>query len=361
MSKNELAEYHLEVMNLQEFGNSLIQSGQITREQCKKIYDCLKKILIKAEFKPFLLKETNSGTNTSAYYKNYVSAERRYNSSHIPDVYSFKGDFYILARPYNISSEIFESTDFPILFNLKLLEIESTGLQISEFLNFQLYDNFLGDKVQFGTFLLYSCIKNNDISITTEIITAIQLWIQINIPDADVELIYKLNDFEEEAVDADGVLDDAKINSTKKLEDFKIEGHFSDEEISKFFSFLYEEISCKEKPFLEKEDVEDIFKNGFVIPANLPKKRHKLNYNLTSPKKIIDYAIHFFYINHSKSLQDKNDFLRFFGNYITDYADAIKSKEKLKALGSNISGNRSPRSRIEWRKYLPERFHNKYY
>lgn len=46
----------------------------------------------------------------------------------------------------------------------------------------------------------------------------------------------------------------------------RINGILSDEEIRKFFSFLYLEPSNNGKPFLTKEVFDKVFANGLVIP-----------------------------------------------------------------------------------------------
>ena len=68
------------------------------------------------------------------------------------------------------------------------------------------------------------------------------------------------------------------------------------------------------------------------------------------------YAIHQFFNLNSITKRDMGDYLKFFANYIEDYEKVLISPEALTVLRSNITGERSPKDRIKWEGYIPERF-----
>ena len=136
----------------------------------------------------------------------------------------------------------------------------------------------------------------------------------------------------------------------------RINGVMSDEEVRRFFSFLYKETSCNGKPFITKEVFDIVFKNGLKIPDVPLQKKYSFNCSLGSPRNQIDYAIHLFM---RKNLGGKKaPYLKFFGSYFIEYSDALVSLRKLEMLASNISGVKSPRCKIDFDKYLPIIFRN---
>jgi len=131
----------------------------------------------------------------------------------------------------------------------------------------------------------------------------------------------------------------------------RINGVMSDEEIRRFFSFLYKETSSNGKPFITKEVFDIVFKNGLTIPDVPLKEKYSINCSLSSPRNQIDYAIHLFMQKHHGG--KKAPYLKFFGSYFIEYSDALVSPRKLEMLASNISGVKSPRCKINFDKYLP--------
>jgi hypothetical protein len=81
-----------------------------------------------------------------------------------------------------------------------------------------------------------------------------------------------------------------------------------------------------------------------------------LNIEPRFPKKIVDYAIHQFFNLNSITKRDMADYVKFFASYIEDYEKALISPEALKAVRSNITGERSPKDRIKWEEYIPVSF-----
>ena len=131
----------------------------------------------------------------------------------------------------------------------------------------------------------------------------------------------------------------------------RINGVMSDEEVRRFFSFLYKETSSKGKPFITKEVFDIVFKNGLRIPDEPLQKKYSFNCSLGSPRNQIDYAIHLFMQKHHGG--KKAPYLKFFGSYFIEYSDALVSPRKLELLASNISGVKSPRCKIDFDRYLP--------
>ena len=136
----------------------------------------------------------------------------------------------------------------------------------------------------------------------------------------------------------------------------RINGVMSDEEIRRFFSFLYKETSSNGKPFITKEVFDIVFKNGLTIPDEPLQKKYSFNCTLGSPRNQIDYAIHLLMRIHKGG--KKAPYLKFFGSYFLEYSDALVSPRKLEMLASNISGVKSPRCKIDFDKYLPIIFRN---
>jgi len=137
----------------------------------------------------------------------------------------------------------------------------------------------------------------------------------------------------------------------------RINGVMSDEEVRRFFSFLYKETSCNGKPFITKEVFDIVFKNGITIPEVPLPKKFSFNCSLGSPRNQIDYGIHLFM---RKNLGGKKaPYLKFFGSYFIEYSDALVSPRKLEILASNITGVKKARCKIDFDKYLPTRLRDK--
>ena len=69
----------------------------------------------------------------------------------------------------------------------------------------------------------------------------------------------------------------------------------------------------------------------------------------------MDYAIHQFFNLNSITKRDMGDYVLFFASYIEDYDKALISPEALKAVRSNITGERSTRDKITWEYYFKEK------
>lgn len=348
MNKISTTDYHIELTELRNFVNEQIEAGSLDSVQGTIVFESLKDAVIGAEIKPFL--QAPAKGESSSYYEKYYNAERHpeYATRIIPDFFSSGNDFYDLGVILNIQRNKSRTESFKILFLLKLYMLEKTETSIDGFLDFQIHDNFNGDKENLNIFL-YQFLANDGIfCLLPESITIIKKWI---------------NEEKKIATDSNKTKEKLKENIRTSLEksitnpnaEIEIKGHFSIEEIRKYFSFLYEETSANNKPFLRKEEVEKIFKNGFKIPVAPIEPKYKLNVTPKYPRSIIDYAIQTLYFENNINANDRKLYLQFFGHYLQDYQAVIESPERCKFFLSNFSGDLTSRNKIKWDKYLPKR------
>ena len=273
----------------------------------------------------------------------------------MPDFFSYKGDFYDMDRNLNFSRSYVNDEQFQVLFGLKLIELDSLKANIKEFLDFQLYDNYYGNKEEYGYFLHSLTSKDSISYLLPSINDKIQEWIKVN--NINLALIDKEDVVEIVSVDNTNnlIVDHWEIKKNQK-----IDGKMSIEEIKHFFSFLYKEEFEKSsnyefRPILSKDEVDMIFSKGLLIPEKPLEKKVKLCMPPRFPKKIIDYAIYKFYNENSYSYRDKKDYILFFANYIEDYKNALNSKIALESLAKNITGEISKNVKINWDKYIPKK------
>lgn len=347
-------EYHIELVSIKNFANELIEKNLIPIDG-NVIFDDLKNAVINSNIKPFLAKTQSAG---DSYYDKYKRLDEEFNEKTIPDFFSHEGDFYDLDVAFNFSRNNIEENIFQRLFVIKLMELGQVNGMISDFLDFQLYDNYFGNKEEFGMFLLNILAKDGNSHLSSSIASEIRQWIQKN-QLTDLEHIFS-------SIEDDQIIDDDE-NRNGEIEspfvnkkNFEFKGKMTIEEIRHYFSFLYREILDKRKPteyrpFLTEDEVVQIFANGLVIPETPLEKKFKLNIEMRFPKKIVDYAIHKFFTLNSITQRDKADYFLFFGSYIEDYQEALNSKESLTILCSNMTGKRSPRDKIKWEDYFPSR------
>jgi hypothetical protein len=192
---------------------------------------------------------------------------------------------------------------------------------------------------------------------------SLQQWIKENDDfDDDEQIEKKIDDYSiiiENAIDnieENNELNETLFNDVVSIierKDIKIEGKFTDDEIRNYFSFLCKEKSFDNKPFLSEDAVNEIFKNGLMIPAVPLENKFKLNCDPRFPKKIIEFAIYTFYVNNSIKRTDKIKYLKFFGSYLEDFSSVLASNKMASNVASNISGEKSPKMKFDLKKYLP--------
>jgi hypothetical protein len=344
-------DYHIELSSLKHFVNKLIEN-KVMPIDAQHIFSVLKQAVINSEVAPFLRKPITQ--EKEGYYEKYLRLEEENNSNNVvPDFFSYEGDFYDLDKNLNFSRAYVNDEQFQVLFGLKLIELYSLKTNIKEFLDFQLCDNYYGNKEEYGYFLYRLTSKDSISYLLPSINDKIQQWIKVN--NINLALIDK-----EDVVEIDSV-----ENTSNLIEDHweakkskKIDGKMSIDEIKHFFSFLYKEQFEKSsnnqfKPILTKDEVDMIFSNGLVIPAKPLEKKVKLCIPPRFPKKIIDFAIYKFFDLNSYSHRDKKDYILFFANYIVNYENALNSIIALESLAKNITGESSKKNNINLDAYIP--------
>jgi hypothetical protein len=360
MSEN--IDLHIELSLILNFINEQIESNIQIPIDKDEIYDCLKRAVISSSTKPFLYAQVAKVDRP--YYEKYVRLEKEYHDKYIPDFFSYEGDFYDLAANVNISKRNTEENVFQQLFLIKILELNFAGVSIYDFFNFQLYDNFYGNKESFAFFLHRFTEKDINPYLLPIISESIIKWIKEN----GMESIFSTNNNEDEnirPIEKNEVIDTANTTELKNDDEFyntkrnyKIPGNFTDDEIRHYFSFLYLEKGADKQPFLNEDAVKLIFENGLIIPEQPLIEKFKLHRDPRIPKSNVDFAIHKLISKNSLTARDKNDYLIFMGSYIENYDGALESSRKLVSIGKNISGEKPSKCNIAWNKYLPERFHD---
>ena len=374
-------DFHIETSSLLHFVNDQIELNTPIPINKEMIFDCLKSAAINSGIKPFLLASAVNEDKT--FYQKYVQLENEFQDKFIPDFFSHNGDFYDLYENLNISERNTNDKVFQHLFLIKMLEINSATLSMNDFFDFQLFDNFYGDKEGFACFLVLLTGKNTNPYLLPIISAPINKWITDNNQTVDFNFIENEidnNKTEEEAApENDGnhqdvvsnpsIINEVEtpekeiIDQVKKDEEFyatkrnfKIPGHFTDDEIRHYFSFLYLEKGADKQPFLSEEAVRKIFEHGLLIPQEPLLEKFELHRDPRIPKVIVDFAIHKLMTKNSRTTRDKNDYLIFMGNYIKNYEPALHSSKKLINIARNISGEKTSKSSINWNNYFPERF-----
>jgi hypothetical protein len=266
----EYIEFHIEISSLIHFVNEQIELNIPLPINKEVIFQCFKSAVINSETKPFLLAKVANEDNL--YYEKYVRLEYEFQDKYIPDFFSYNGDFYDLDANLNISRRNTNDIVFKQLFLIKMLELNSARVSLPNFLNFQLYDNFYGDTEGLASFLIRLTGNNINPYLLPLLSGPINKWINDNGQNDAFNLILneEQNITEEEDVlrinlDSNGsIKKDEEFYATKR--NFKIQGHFTDDEIRHYFSFLYLEKGADKQPFLNEEAFKQIFANGLLIP-----------------------------------------------------------------------------------------------
>jgi hypothetical protein len=353
MIHEKYIEYHIELSSLKDFVNKLIEDN-ILPIDTNYIFSVIKRAVISSEVAPFLRKPTT--LEKDGYYEKYLRLEEENTSYHvIPDFFKHEDDFYDLDRNLNFSRTNINDEHFQELFALKLMELTYSKINLMQFLDFQLYDNYNGNKEAYA-YLLYRLLNKDSFSyLLPSITTQIQQWIKENQVTAVI-----FNEEEQQIYNIDDATDTVNDHWEEK-KNKKIEGKMSLEELKHYASFFYKEILERSSkypfsPMLTKEEVDFMFANGLVIPAKPLETKYKITLPPRFPRKIVDFAIHKLYSINTITHTDKRDYLLFFANYIEDYANALNSKKGLESIAKNITGERSRKDKINWAEYIPKKF-----
>lgn len=342
---------HLEVCNLKDFINDQIYSGNPYSFDGKEFYEILKRVVIDAEVKPFLTFPKDQ--NEQPYYDNYRNRSNEEFQQPIPDFFEHEGEFYDLERIQYVYKEFTRAQDFEKLFLIKILELKSSDYSIVEFLSFQKYDSFFGEKESIDSFLYQLTEKESNCRVLGEILSEIKKWLKN-------ELEFQFNDQPISVIDI-------VTNSTQQIEsnisqsrwdrditslrEKELPCKWNFEKILHYFSFLYLELSENGEPYLSKNDFDRIFENGFRIPAIDIQPLIKLNCTARFPLKNITYGIYDFYQKASQTNYDKKSYFLFFACFIEDYAKIKSSPLEYSSFSKNATKPKSPINKIDWSKY----------
>lgn len=236
-------DYHIELSSIRDFVNGYIQSNNVIPFNGHAIFKSMKKAVIGSEIMPFLFAPTDGKPDN--YYDKYVRLENEYSLKSIPDFFSHEGNFYDLDKKLNINIYNVDDLIFQQLFSIKMIEIDDKKIKLTDFLNFQLYDNFFGDKEHFANFLRQLLEKDGNSRLFTTIVKEIREWLtsQSLIEKFDQIVVEESTSGVDDEIQA-GITDRADntwetyLNSRRG---FQIQGKFSNEEILKFFFYVRRE------------------------------------------------------------------------------------------------------------------------
>jgi hypothetical protein len=320
---------HIELSSLIDFYNEEKKGNYVPFEP-KEILEAAKKAVLNANKLPFLFASQSEET----YYKKYAKLESEPDDAYVPDFFLESGDFYDINEVLYVQNNL-ENKYFSKLFILKILHLQKNDPDyINKFLDFQLYDNFFGDR----EYLLYFLQELPAIAPDFPQLAAISgNWNQ-----------------QKEQIKTEKP-DPKKDWETFLLgkKNYRIPGKLTDKQIKDFFEFLCEKKNGEES-YLQKEELDTIFLNGFVIPESPLEIKFKLNYNSKRVKKVVEAGIYKLYTEHSYTFDNKEDFVLFFAHFIDDFASALNSNHELENIKSNMVGRQSKRCPMNWEKYLPE-------
>jgi hypothetical protein len=343
---------HLELSSLRNFVNDQINAGNPNALDGKDFYEVLKRVVIDAEVKPFLTPPKSESEQN--YYEKYRRQSQEGFYKLIPDFFEYEGDFYDLDRVQYAHKDFTRAEDFEKLFMIKLLELKSINYPIGEFLSFQQYDSFYGQKESIDSFLYQLTEKDSNCHLLQELCQVIRDWIGSQI----LELLEQSSEESKVADESDSLIEQVDSQEQWEEEIKSLRGNavrckWSKEQIQHYFSFLYKEKSENGEPYLTKEQVDKIFENGFRIPDQPIEPLFKLNCSKRYPFKNITFAINKFYSESNKNYIDKRAYYLFFSMYIDGYAKFMTSPKVYENFSRNTSKALPSRTTIKWEHYLP--------
>lgn len=343
---------HIEISGLRNFVNDQINAGNPNALDGKDFYEVLKRVVIDAEVKPFLTPPKNE--SEQKYYDKYRLLRQEEFDKLIPDFFEYDGDFYDLDRVQYAHKDFTRAEDFEKLFIIKLLELKSIDFPIGEFLSFQQFDCFYGQKESIDSFLYQLTEKDGNCHLLEDLCQVLRDWIGSQI----LELLEQSSKESKVADENDSLIEQVDSQEqwekeTESLKGKRIKCKWSMEQILHYFSYLYKEKSEDGKPYVTKEQVHKIFENGFQIPDQPIDPLIKPNFSKRYPFKNITFGINKFYsISHIK-YTDKRAYFHFFSMYIDGYARFMTSPKVYENFSRNTSKALPSRTTIKWEYYLP--------
>lgn len=342
---------HIELSSLKNFINTQIDQWNPNFFFGKELFELLKRVVIDSEIKPFLTFPKNE--SEQLYYDNYLKRSNEQFERLIPDFFEHEGEFYDLERVQYVYKDFTRAEDFEKLFIIKLLELKSNEYSIGEFLSFQQYDSFYGQKESIDSFLYHLTENDSNCRVLGEILSEIKKWLKNELefqfnyqPISGIDIVTNSTQQIESNISQSRW--DRDINSLREKE---LPCKWSFEKILHYFSFLYLELSENGEPYLSKNDFDRIFENGFRIPAIDIQPLIKLNCTARFPLKNITYGIYDFYQNASLTNYDKKSYFLFFACFIEDYAKIKSSPLEYSSFSKNATKPKSPINKIDWSKY----------
>ncbi len=342
---------HIELSSLKNFINNQINKWDPNFFNGKELYEVLKRVVIDSEIKPFLTFPKDE--SEQLYYDNYLKRGNEQFQRLIPDFFEHEGEFYDLDRVLYVYKDFTRAKDFEKLFIIKLLELKSNEYSIEEFLTFQQYDSFYGQKESIDSFLYHLTENDSNRRLLGEIFTEIKKW-QKN------EWEPQFNDQPNSgiAIDTDSTQQSENNISPSRwdkdiisLREKELPCQWTFDKILHYFSFLYLELSENGEPYMSKQDFDRMFENGFQIPAIDMQPLIKLNCTPRFPLKNITYGIYLFYQKASQTNYDKKAYFLFFASFIEDYAKIKSSPDEYSKFSKNATKPKSPINKIDWSKY----------
>jgi hypothetical protein len=348
-----IIDFHVELSSIIVYFNDQILKKQPLPFSGKSVYAIAQQVYISADLRPFLVKPTNVNTSlpTNQYYQKYVRLAKDWHYETIPDFFEKEGDFYDLQKRCYVSREDYIEDDrFSVLFLIQLLQIiDISESEVKVFFDFQLYDNFYGDRDIYVSFLQELPTFAKDCRQLPVIVKIIEEYIPENYQKTLQHLSEKkLAELESEQ----SIKSENWQIYLKQKRGFAIPYSWTSDEMLRFFSFLYDRLASSNEALLSKEQFDIIFQNGLVIPKEENIAKFLLKKSNRSPKKLLDAAIYKFWYTHQTLGWQKQDLILFFAFYLKDYDRSLLSKEELSRVASNITSKlNSYTSKLN--RYLP--------
>ncbi len=333
---------HIELSSIISYFNDQVLSGKQMPATAKQVYEYAISSYLEIPHKPFL----TLAQADDDYYQRYLQESVKEVEKTVPDFFEYQGDFYDLNETHYIRREEVGDEVFGLFFQLKLEEIQdSNKTHLAKFFDFQLYDNFYGNKDEFDNFL-----KNLPA-------TADNCW---QLPEVNDGLNSFISD-EVKSVD-DLLFENVSDHSVKQKDEWKskrlckpgyvIPSIWNDDEVKEYFSFLYKMKSAIGDTLLTKDEFDVIFEHGLRIPTVPLSNKISLRNTPQVPKRFLDAGIYFFFKENGGKRNLKSALYFFFACYIKQYADAMLTEKDFDYAVKNIK----PYYSIErYKKFRPSR------
>lgn len=337
-------DFHIELSSIIAYFNDQVLSGKQMPATAKQVYEYAIGAYAEISHKPFLV----AAQADDDYYQRYLQESVKEVEKTVPDFFEYQGDFYDLNETHYIRREDVGDEVFGLFFQLKLEEIQdSNKTHLAKFYDFQLYDNFYGNKEEFDNFL-----KNLPA-------TADNCWQLPEVSDGFNSFISDAKKSTEDSPSNKSLddeieqMDDWEIYLSSRR-GYLIPSIWTDDEVKAFFSFLYRYKSAIGESLLSKEEFDTIFQHGLRIPAEPLLNKISLRNTPQIPKRLLDAGIHLFWNLNGRTAIPKSDLLLFFANHLKQYEDALLSKRNLNKVLSNIK-KYPDYPEFKFKRYMPSR------